>query len=253
MYYKYHNYNIYFEKYGNSKTTIIILPGWGNTRNTFNNLINQLKKDYTVYIFDYPGFGNSPVINKDLTIYNYADIINSFIMDNNINNIVLIAHSFGGRISSVLVNKYNTPIKKLILIDVAGIKRINIKILVKRYLYKIKKVLIKIFPKEKQYKLRKKLLEKYSSKDYISLPLNMHNTFKNIIKKNLYKYYKKINIKTLIIWGDKDIDTPVKDSILLNKIIKYSKLIIYKNKDHFSYLNNKRIHEDINLFIKKED
>ena len=81
----------------------------------------------------------------------------------------------------------------------------------------------------------------------------MHNTFKNIIKENLSKYYKKINIKTLIIWGDKDIDTPVKDSILLHKKIKNSKLIIYKDKDHFSYLNNEKIYKDINSFIKKED
>lgn len=254
MYYKYHKYNLYYEKHGNSENNIIILPGWGNTRNTFYKLIDLLKKKYTVYIFDYPGFGNSPIINKDLTIYDYADIVNSFIKDNNINNINLVAHSFGGRISSILLGKYNININKLILIDVAGIKRIKIKVLIKRYIYKLKKLLINIFPREKRYKIRKKLLNKYSSKDYLTLPINMHNTFKNIIKENLYKYYKKINIPTLIIWGEKDLDTPLKDAKKLKKIIKKSKLIIYNNSNHFSYLNNiDKTFEIINNFIKKED
>ena len=82
----------------------------------------------------------------------------------------------------------------------------------------------------------------------------MHNTFKNIIKENLYKYYKKINIPTLIIWGEKDLDTPLKDAKKLKKIIKKSKLIIYNNSNHFSYLNNiDKTFEIINNFIKKED
>ena len=82
----------------------------------------------------------------------------------------------------------------------------------------------------------------------------MHNTFKNIIKENLYKYYKKITIPTLIIWGENDLDTPLKDAKKLKRIIKESKLIIYKNSNHFSYLNNTdKTYEIINNFIKKED
>ena len=30
---------IYFEKIGNSNKTILILPGWGNTRETFKYII----------------------------------------------------------------------------------------------------------------------------------------------------------------------------------------------------------------------
>ena len=121
MYYKYHGINIYYEKYGNSKKTILILPGWGNTRNTFYDIINFFKNYYTLYIVDYPGFGNSPILNKDLTIYDYAKIIYSFINEKNINNISIISHSFGGRIASILIGKHHLNIDKLILIDVAGV------------------------------------------------------------------------------------------------------------------------------------
>ena len=105
-----------------------------------------------------------------------------------------------------------------------------------------------LLPLEKKYLVRKKLFQLFSSNDYYSLPPNMYITFKNIIKEDLTKYYKKINIKTLIIWGEKDIDTPLKDAKKLNKIIKNSKLITYKNENHFSYLN-KEIIKDINNFL----
>ena len=79
MYFKSNTISIYYEKHGTGEEKILILPGWGNTRNTFYNLINNLKENYTIYIIDYPGFGNSPVLNKELNIYDYAFLINSFI------------------------------------------------------------------------------------------------------------------------------------------------------------------------------
>ncbi len=236
--YKYNDLSIYYETYGNSKKTILILPGWGNTRNTFINIINLLKDKYKIYIIDYPSFGNSPIPNKELTIYDYADLIYNFIKDNNINNISLIAHSFGGRISSILISKYKLKVKKLILFDVAGIKRFNLKLFMKNKLYKLLKKLTYLLPKLKQEKYRQILLSKFSSIDYRNIPNTMRLTFQNIIKVNLSKYYKSIETDTLIIWGENDLDTPLKDAYYLNKIIKNSGLIIYKNSNHFSYLDN---------------
>ena len=69
MYFKTNDISLYYEKYGTSQDTILILPGWGNNRTTFFNIINYFKDSYSIYIIDYPGFGNSPIPQKDLTIY----------------------------------------------------------------------------------------------------------------------------------------------------------------------------------------
>ena len=57
--------------------------------------------------------------------------------------------------------------------------------------------------------------------------------------------------ETLLIWGEKDYDTPLCDAIKMNSIIADSGLIIIKNGTHFSYLDapfyiNKIIIEFIN-------
>ena len=45
MYYNKDDFSIYYEKYGKSSKTILILPGWGDTRKTFSFLIDYLKMD----------------------------------------------------------------------------------------------------------------------------------------------------------------------------------------------------------------
>lgn len=239
MYFKSNNISIYYEKHGDGNNNILILPGWGNTRNTFYNIINNLKEqDYTIYIVDYPGFGNSKILEKELNIYDYAFIINSFLKKLNIKKPIIIAHSFGGRITSILEGFYKLKFKKIILIDVAGIKRRKkLKIFLKEKIYKILKKLTYLLPKIKQEKFRQKLLLLFASADYKSIPLSMKKTFQNIIKEDLRKYYKNIETETLIIWGENDPDTPLKDGLLIKKLIKNSEIIVYKNSNHFSYLN----------------
>ena len=252
MYFNKDTTSIYYEKHGNGKNNILILPGWGDTRKTFNFMIDYLKNDYTIYILDYPGFGRSIFPDYDLTIYDYANIIRSFIDEVKINNPIIIAHSFGGRLASLIAGYYKDKIDKLILIDVAGIKpKKNIFKLFKQLLYTFLKKLKTFIPKRKRNIYLRKLINIFGSGDYKLLDKNMYNTFKNIVNEDLKYVIKNIDTKTLIIWGKKDKDTPLKDGKLYNRLINDSSLIILPNAGHFSYLNypvlvNKLIYDYIN-------
>ena len=253
MYFKSNNISIYYEKYGENKDSLLILPGWGDNRKTFNSIINNLKNNYTIYIFDYPSFGNSPIPDKDLNLDDYTKIIIDFINKKKIININIIAHSFGGRITSLLIGKYNIKVKKLVLIDVAGIKRFNIKLFLKIKLYKLLKLLCNILPKNKRISIKQKLFSTFSSNDYKDIPKRMIKTFQNIVNIDLRSYYKNISNDTLIIWGEKDNITTLKDGKYLNRIIKNSALIKYKNANHFSYLDYPLLTNNIlSIYLKKD-
>lgn len=249
------DFNIYYEKYGQGKTNIIILPGWGETRSTFNNLIDILKEFYTVYIIDYPGFGNSKFPNRDLDIYDYANLIKDFIRVNGIENPVLIGHSFGGRISIILTGCYKIPIKKMILIDSAGIKRRKkIKVKIRQLIYKFLKKIGKLLPKRKKDKYLDKLINIFGSSDFKNLDPNIRKTFIKVINEDLTKYLKLINTSTLLIWGANDPDTPLDDGKLMNSKIEDSGLIIVPNAGHFPYLEypyyiNKIILEFLKIYM----
>lgn len=245
------DFNIYYEKHGEGKKKIIILPGWGDTRKTFKNIIENLKRNFTVYILDYPGFGASTFPNRDLTIYDYANLINDFINILGLDNFTIISHSFGSRLSIILATKYKLKIDKMIIIDGAGIKRKKtLKSIFRLYSYKFLKKLQILIPKSKRKKYLTKLINIYGSSDYKNLNDNMRKTFSNIVNEDLSKYLKNIKIETLLIWGELDNDTPLSDGIKMNKEIKDSGLIIIKKGSHFSYLEAPiYINNIINTFI----
>ena len=65
----------------------------------------------------------------------------------------------------------------------------------------------------------------------------MRETFKNIVNTDLKNYLKHIKSNVLLIWGNKDESTPIKDATIMNKEIKNSELIVIEKAGHFSYLD----------------
>lgn len=255
MYFNKDSYSLYFEKHGCGTKKILILPGWGDTRKTFDFMVHYLKTKYTVYIIDYPGFGKSLFPDHDLSVYDYANMIRDFIRKEKIVNPIIIAHSFGGRIATLLTGYYKEQIDKLILIDSAGIKpRKNIFRIVKTYTYKFLKKLKVFVPKRKRNYYLKRLLNIFASSDYKALDKNMYQTFKNIVNLDLKYYLKSIDTKTLIIWGKNDKDTKIRDAYIMNKYIRNSKLYVFDDATHFSYLNYpSTTNQIINEFIESTD
>lgn len=228
--------NFVYKKYGYGNKVLIILPGWGNTRNTFNYFIDNLKDKFTIYIFDYPGFGESIFPNYSLTIEDYSKYIKDFIKKNKINNPYILCHSFGCRIAILLIGKYRILVDRLIIIGGAGIRRKSIKRKLRIFKYKFLKKISIFLNKNKRKEYLNNLLIKYGSNDYKELSNNQRTTFKNIVNTDLRKYLKYIYSPTILIWGENDLSTPLKDGKYMNKRIKDSALITLKKGTHFVYL-----------------
>ena len=124
MYYKYHDLDIYYETYKNGLNNIIFLHGWGTNQNTFIKQVDYLKENNNLYLMDFPGFGLSSEVETDFNLETYVDLLRSFIIDLNINNPIIIAHSFGGRV--LIKYLVNNDIKAAIFISSAGIKHFKL-------------------------------------------------------------------------------------------------------------------------------
>lgn len=254
MYFTYNNLTIYYETYGNKKKSIIILPGWGDNRKTFYYMINFLKEYFTVYILDYPGFGNSLFPDTDLTIYDYSDLVYEWIKSLDIKDPILIGHSFGGRIITVLLGYYHYLFTSVIYLNSAGIlpkKKFILRF--KTFIYKALKKLKIFIPKKYKNKYLSFLFRKFASNDYSAIPDNMKRTFQNVVSEDLQPYLKEIESKVLIIWGNNDDITPVRDAYIMHKYIKDSELIVLDKATHFSYLDYPMLINNIIYEQIKED
>lgn len=138
-------------------------------------------------------------------------------------DIILVGHSFGGRVAIKFASKYSYLLEKVVLVDSAGLKpRRKIS-----YYFKI---------------LRHKLLNFLKiphiagSTDYRKLDEISKKTFKNIINEDLTPLIGKITLPFLLIWGDKDTETPIYMARKLYKNLLDSTLIVFKGKGHYAYI-----------------
>lgn len=246
MYFTYENITIYYEKYGNYKKSIVILPGWGDNRKTFSYMIDFLKNFFTIYILDYPGFGNSPFPDKDLTIYDYSELIYYWIQEVAGEDAILIGHSFGGRVITTLLGYYRYPFQNIILMNSAGIKpKVTLKKRIRTFLYKLLKRIKKIIPKKFRSSYQDYLFSKFASNDYKNLDSNMMRTFRNVVNEDLKPYLKYIKAKTLLIWGNQDDATPIQDANTMHKLIPDSELVVIEGVNHFAYLQRPQLMNQI--------
>lgn len=233
--YNYNGVKIYYEFIEGGDIVNVFLHGWGRESSDFN----ELRHLGGYLLIDLPPFGKSENI-RNWSIFTYANMVICLCRHLNIRKYNLIGHSFGGRISIIISAMEKDKVNKLVLIDSAGMKP-------KRNLnYKLK--LIKI-------KMRKKLglsIDKYASSDYKNLSPEMKKVFSSIVNTHLEESARLIDCKTLIVFGEKDKETPVYMAKKLNKLIKNSSLVILKNCAHFCFLERKILFEEIlTNFIKE--
>ena len=232
--------------------TIVILHGWGSSKEKWLVVKEILdSKGIKVIVPDLPGFKKETALTRVWDLDDYVDWFKDFCSDFD-EPFFLLGHSFGGRIAIKFAAQNPEKLKGLILVSSAGI--IPKKIFLRVYIGKITKF-GKIFSFIPFYKLFRKGFYKYILRrtDYIQaekLPY-LKETFKNIIKEDLRKYFSKIQTQCLIVWGDKDDMTPLPDGKIMAQEIPNSKLKILRDIGHFPYTQNpKLLSEKIIEFIQ---
>ena len=218
---------------------IIILHGWGANIQTVLSIHQHLKGRFKVYTLDLPGFGESDKPKEVWGSQEYSNFVKQFIDEMGLEEVTLIGHSHGGRISIVLANNYPELVKKMILVDSAGIipKR-KLKYYFKVYSFKTLKKLYSLtfFYIDKEKRLEK-FYKKFGSTDYKASDGIMRNIMVKVVNDDLRPLLKDIKSQTLLIWGRDDEDTPVYMGEIMEKEIKGSGLVVLENAGHFSYLD----------------
>lgn len=234
------DYNINYIDEGSGEA-VLLLHGWGSDLKGFASLISLLKTKYRVLAIDYPGFGESDKLKTSFCVDDYCDIVVEFLKKLNIDRVILVGHSYGGRIILKLNNRNDLPfiIEKNVLIDAAGIiDKKDIVVKIKIVIYKLfKKIFISLpVSSEKKDELVMKLRKKLGSSDYGIASKVMQETLVKSVNEDLT--YCLDNMKeSLIIWGDRDTVTPVWMAKLMEERIKNSGLVVLKG-GHFSYIDD---------------
>jgi pimeloyl-ACP methyl ester carboxylesterase len=220
---------------------IVMLHGWGADLTLVWPLAQRLVMlGYRVYVPDLLGFGQSPEPPVTWTVFDYTDFVVSYLDSQEIEQAHLFGHSFGGRLGLILASDHAKRILTMTLANAAGIRtpppltsrlRLNV--------YKtVRDTLQKLGLKGVSETLRHTYNKRYGSADFNAVSGIMRQTFINVIQQDLRDYARRVSVPTLLIWGDKDDDTPLKQGQELERLIPDAGLVVYKGAGHYSYLEN---------------
>jgi len=237
---------VYLENSVKDSTAVVLLHGFGGDKDNWNRFSLALDKQHII-VPDLPGHGKSVATeNLGYSIKHQAEMLNVFLQAKNIHSVHLVGNSMGGAIALRYAGQYPGKVKSLVLVDALG-------------MIKTKSEIVQIFEKtgknpffdictNNAYKrfLDLSMEEPPYIPDFVLDVLVVEKCqraelekiiFNDMVKdSDLAQVAKKINIPTLIIWGQKDRIIHIDSAHLFHSTIRNSQLVIFDELGHVPLL-----------------
>ena len=231
--------NLFYTVSGNPDgKPVILMHGWGCNHTTVA-FIEQIliKEGLKVFNVDFPGFGNSTEPPETWGVEEYTSLIESLCRKEKITSPVLVGHSFGGRVAILFSSRNKT--EKVVLVDAAGVKPSRpLGYYLKVYRFKAyKRLVYLLLGKDKGEKIIEKARLKKGSADYASASPRMRAILSKCVNEDLCHVMPSIEAPTLLIYGENDTATPVRDAKKIERLVKGSGLVVIRNAGHYSFLD----------------
>lgn len=217
---------------------VILMHGWGCTSATVKSIADAINHQMRVYNIDLPGHGASQEPPEVWGVDDFTRQIEEFIKVLNIEQPVLIGHSFGGRIAILLSSRNETG--KVMLVDAAGIKpKRPLKYYLKVYSFKAaKKILPVLLGKKVGLRAIEAWRGKGGSADYRNSSPMMRAVMSRCVNEDLKHVMPSIKAPTLLVWGENDTATPLSDAKTMERLIPDAGLVSWSGCGHYSFLDN---------------
>jgi len=182
---------------------------------------------------DMPGFGKSEAPARAWNVDDYVEWVKHFADMLKLDKFILMGHSFGGQVSVKFAAIFPNKVDKLVLCAAAVIRRERLgrRQKIARFLSK-GKIDKKYIPFGIYPVLRKIVYRIGGAKDYALAQGVMAGIFQNVSKYDALPYAHQVKTPTLIVWGNKDNETPVEDAHEINRAIAGSRLEIISEAGH---------------------
>jgi pimeloyl-ACP methyl ester carboxylesterase len=243
---------LHYEAYGEGNP-IIFLHGLGGTLYTWRHLIGPLAPHYQLILFDLKGAGKSPKPFDDkYSMFDQAELIYRFIRQNDMRDVALVGHSFGGGVALLVALKLSqqnpSRLSRLILVDTVSypqklpgvIRMLRMPLVGWLGLYLIPdKTKVQSMMESMYYddsKINPADVEVYAAP--LTLPgakYALQQTARQIIPDNIDEIigtYPRIKVPTLIIWGREDKLIPLENGVRLHHAISTSQLVVIERCGH---------------------
>lgn len=107
-----------YKKYGKSGPCLIIIHGLLGSLDNWQSIAQILSEHFQVYSIDQRNHGRSPH-SSEINYQILAEDLEQFILKHQLENVVLIGHSMGGKVAMHYALNFPDKLSKLIVVDIA--------------------------------------------------------------------------------------------------------------------------------------
>lgn len=233
---------VYYEQHGASGSHVLLLHGWGCDTSFFAPIIKALSETMRVTVLDFPGHGKSGFPPEPWGVPEYGEMTRAFMDVLAIHPCYVVGHSFGGRVALYLGSHWPGYVRRMIITGGAGLQKPQTARQKRRAgRYKALKKGAALLKSLKMFgplpdRLEDALRKRYGSRDYNALDAEMRKTFVKIVSQDLQPLLSVVSVPTLLVWGDKDTETPLWMGEQMAREIPDAGLAVMENGSHFAYL-----------------
>ena len=202
----------------------MLLHGYLSSKEAFAAQVRYFSKFFRVTAIDFLGFGGSRCLTSAFSVDDYADWTKEVLTLLKVENPHVIAHSFGCRVAVKLASREAEFFDKMVLTGAAGV------ILKRGFAY---------HAKVKAYRFVKRFAPKFAerqfgSEEYRSLSPMMKESYKRIVNEDLRECARKIENEVLLVQGEGDTVTPMREVNAYLVCLKRGKLVTMPG-GHFAF------------------
>lgn len=217
---------------------LLLLHGWGVSSELFTPILDALQAGRRLIVPDLPGFGATAEPDTPWSVHDYAAWCIALLDRLGIGTCDLIGHSNGGRIGIVMAAEFPGRIERMVLAGSAGIRPgRTLRSAARVRSYKALRVVERsaALPAALRNAARRRA-DQRGSADYRAASGVMRGTLVRIVNEDLRSLLPNLHLPVLLIWGDRDTETPLADGELMERLIPDAGLVVFEGAGHYAYL-----------------
>lgn len=231
---------------------VLLLHGWGANVDSFHDIRQELSSSFLVISLDFPGFGQSDMPPEPWSVSDYVVFTEHFLHAIGVSDPIVLAHSFGGRVIIRMVGEGRIHPPKIVLLDAAGIRpKKTLRTKLRLAAFKTAKGILTLpLLKKPCAPLLDQVRAYFGSADYNNAPEVLRQTLVKVVNEDLRDFLPKISCPTLLIYGENDTATPVRDAQIMESLLQDAGLCVIKGAGHFSFLDRPyEVHAILHSFL----
>jgi pimeloyl-ACP methyl ester carboxylesterase len=217
------SYNIHSLESGTTGEVLLLLHGLSGSGRWWARNVPGLAREHRVVIPDLVGYGRTPLVGRVPGLPEMADLLAAWLDALGVQEVDVAGHSMGGQVAVHFAARHPDRLRRLVLVDSAGIPRPVTPRNVARFAFEIAPLWRWGDPS---------FLPVIVGDAWTAGPRTLLRSIAHILRDDVRPILPSVRAPTLVVWGEGDTWVPLQHALQLRRAIPDASLVVLRGAAH---------------------